>query len=90
MFSTQCNRSHKINLGYDVMTTLHRAAHDGTHLARHGLGVWLARGLDRLHTWHARMRTRRELAQLDDHMLDDIGLTRDMVEREYNKPFWRP
>lgn len=42
-----------------------------------------------LHVWHERMATRRELAELDDHMLHDIGLTRTDVVREIDKPFWR-
>jgi len=29
---------------------------------------------------------RRVLAQLDDHLLEDIGLTRADVERELKKP----
>ncbi|EKF19223.1 DUF1127 domain-containing protein [Nitratireductor pacificus] len=37
----------------------------------------------------ARYRQRRHLAELDDHQLADIGLTRRDVERECAKPFWR-
>lgn len=36
-----------------------------------------------------RHRSRRELLNLDDHLLADIGIDRDMVEREVRKPFWR-
>ena len=43
-----------------------------------------------LHVWQGRARQRRELQQLDDRMLKDIGLTRADVEREVNKPFWVP
>jgi len=39
--------------------------------------------------WKARRRARRQLADLSDQMLQDIGITRDQVEREYDKPFWR-
>jgi uncharacterized protein YjiS (DUF1127 family) len=38
------------------------------------------------------MRSRRQLrnlCQLDDHILQDIGLTRDALLREATKPFWR-
>ena len=39
--------------------------------------------------WQARRRARQQLAGLSDQMLQDIGITRDQVEREYVKPFWR-
>ncbi|AWK87673.1 DUF1127 domain-containing protein [Azospirillum thermophilum] len=39
--------------------------------------------------WRQRMITRRELAQLDDRMLQDIGFSRCDAEIEMNKPFWR-
>ncbi len=32
---------------------------------------------------------RCRLAELDDHMLRDIGLTREQVAAECRKPFWR-
>ena len=44
---------------------------------------------DTLHTWHERAVTRRELAEMDEHLLHDIGLTRGDVLREAGKPFWR-
>ena len=37
-----------------------------------------------------RSRQRRALAQLDDHLLRDIGLTRDETRRECANPFWKP
>jgi uncharacterized protein YjiS (DUF1127 family) len=40
--------------------------------------------------WHERSRQRRDLAQLSDHMLRDIGLSRADVWSECEKPFWRP
>ena len=39
--------------------------------------------------WHDRWLTRQKLAELDDHLLRDIGLDRDTVRRETAKPFWR-
>jgi uncharacterized protein YjiS (DUF1127 family) len=39
--------------------------------------------------WRHRRRTRRQLAQLDDAGLRDIGLARDRALREARKPFWR-
>ena len=38
----------------------------------------------------ARQRTRRALAQLDDRMLADVGITREQALREAEKPFWLP
>jgi uncharacterized protein YjiS (DUF1127 family) len=39
--------------------------------------------------WIARARSRRILRTLDDHQLADLGLSRDRVEFESAKPFWR-
>src|SRR5258708_4935204 len=42
-----------------------------------------------LPTWLARARERNALSDLDDRLLDDIGLGREAAEREWRKPFWR-
>ena len=42
-----------------------------------------------LREWRRRIRGRAELAELDDRMLKDIGLTRTDAEFLSNKPFWR-
>ena len=42
--------------------------------------------------WMARSRQRRHLAELaewDDYLLKDIGVSRDAALREEAKPFWR-
>jgi hypothetical protein len=39
--------------------------------------------------WPARVISRRSLCDLDDHILKDIGLTRDEIAFEAYKPFWR-
>jgi uncharacterized protein YjiS (DUF1127 family) len=39
--------------------------------------------------WITRAHQRNALAGLDDHMLQDIGITRYDVARECGKPFWR-
>jgi uncharacterized protein YjiS (DUF1127 family) len=39
-------------------------------------------------TWFWRTRLRRELWQLSDEQLRDVGLTREMIQREAEKPFW--
>jgi uncharacterized protein YjiS (DUF1127 family) len=38
---------------------------------------------------HERSCQRRTLHDLDDHLLRDIGVTREQAEREAHKPFWR-
>jgi uncharacterized protein YjiS (DUF1127 family) len=35
-------------------------------------------------------RSRRSLGRLDDHILRDIGLTRDQAEAEAERPSWDP
>jgi uncharacterized protein YjiS (DUF1127 family) len=40
--------------------------------------------------WLERDRQRQSLAQIDNHLLADIGLTRDQQSRECVKPFWLP
>ena len=41
-----------------------------------------------LREMRALYRQRRHLAQLDDHILRDIGLTREEATSEALKPFW--
>jgi uncharacterized protein YjiS (DUF1127 family) len=42
-----------------------------------------------LRTARGRRRQRIDLAALDDHLLQDIGLTRDVARAEVAKPWWR-
>ena len=49
-----------------------------------------AQVVDLLLVWHERVRQRRQLQGLNDHMLRDIGLGRADVAAESTKPFWRP
>ena len=39
--------------------------------------------------WQERGRLRAALARLDDHLLRDIGLSREEAARECAKPVWR-
>jgi uncharacterized protein YjiS (DUF1127 family) len=39
--------------------------------------------------WLQRSRTRSDIAELDDHLLRDVGLTRMDVVAESNKHFWQ-
>lgn len=49
----------------------------------------LRRVLDQLLLWQARAAERHQLAEMSDHLLKDMGLTRADVSRECAKPFWR-
>jgi len=44
-------------------------------------GLWLL--------WYRRWQQRQHLAELDAHLLRDIGVTRPEALREAGKPFWR-
>ena len=55
---------------------------------RHGRDPWQ----DLAHWWRAaleRRRQRRALAALDDHLLRDIGISREQARRECARPPWR-
>jgi uncharacterized protein YjiS (DUF1127 family) len=39
--------------------------------------------------WNNRLDARRTLNEMDEHLLHDIGLTRDDVRRLNAEPFWR-
>jgi len=49
----------------------------------------VGRAVGLLTTWRRRAADRRQLCDLDAHMLRDVGLSRGDVEFEINKPFWR-
>lgn len=57
--------------------------------------VWAVRAIKLtgcVSRWRERHFYRRDLARLSSvapHMIDDIGLTKDEVESELAKPFWR-
>jgi len=56
---------------------------------RAGLGRLFLASLKTLHSWYERSKQRRRLAQLDDHLLRDIGIDRVAAMKEAYKPFWR-
>ena len=49
----------------------------------------MAAKLDVLNLWIQRHHQRRQLAQLDQRLLKDIGLDVDKAKAEANKPFWK-
>lgn len=75
------------------------ATHTGTihhivdpHDIRSIIRTRLARLRARLALWSERARRRQELKEvleMPDELLNDMGITRDGVYREYRKPFWR-
>jgi uncharacterized protein YjiS (DUF1127 family) len=60
---------------------------------RRGRGTSLRAALTRpfaaIAAWHERARARRALAELDPHVLEDIGLEPWRARAEAAKPFWR-
>jgi uncharacterized protein YjiS (DUF1127 family) len=62
----------------------HRSLHHGGLIRLGGVAVHT------LWFWLERSRQRRALAELDDYLLRDIGLTRDEAQRECANPFWKP
>ena len=67
-----------------IFATLPRAS-DRPSLAGRLLTI-----LELVETWPRRRRQGLDLAELDDRLLADIGLTRADVARETTKPFWQP
>ncbi len=55
--------------------------------------AWLIAAVTRAIAWlvlcHGRHSQRRQLAELDDDRLRDIGVTWEEARREARKPFWR-
>ena len=39
--------------------------------------------------WMSKSKQRSHLAQMNDRLLDDIGVTHAEAEKESTKPFWR-
>ena len=63
----------------------------GRHLAQQ-LSALQSTVAATIRLWIARSRQRRhlaELAQWDDHLLKDIGVSREAALREAAKPLWR-
>lgn len=48
-----------------------------------------ASAIQKISRWYVNWRTRRQLAQLPDFMLKDIGVSRSDAEKEARKHFWK-
>ena len=72
-----------------MRTTIAHDHHRRLPHAGHGIGHALHEIGRKLHVWQERARARRQLAELDDHLLRDIGVDRDALRHEIDKPFWR-
>ncbi len=73
---------------------------DTIHTTPLSWGQWIGEGkrlaanealktLSLLTLWQQRTSTRRAMAEMDDRMADDIGLSRQDIMLEASKPFWR-
>jgi uncharacterized protein YjiS (DUF1127 family) len=69
-----------------------------TGMYRHATGWWspgdalmqpVREMAHQVHGWIERSRQRRALQDLDDRLLNDIGLSRDEARRECAKLFWQ-
>ena len=60
----------------------------GTSRSKQGVARVLSL-FEPLLTWEARIRQRRQLAEMDDRLLQDTGITRTEANFEAAKPFWR-
>lgn len=56
-------------------------------VSREPILVRLARAI---YQWQDRAAQRHALAELDDRLLQDIGIDRASAKSEAAKPFWRP
>jgi len=52
--------------------------------------VWCGHVFGLIAIWMRRSRTRRELSDLNDYELADIGVSRAQAWFESDMPFWRP
>lgn len=65
------------------------SAEDGSRTRVTKRPLWSEIG-HRLSTWRRDERSRRELMNLNDQILQDIGLSRGEAKPDLFKPFWLP
>ena len=56
---------------------------------RRRITVWISKVPTLLLVWQRRYMERQDMASFNEHMLRDIGLSREDLAREIAKPFWR-
>jgi uncharacterized protein YjiS (DUF1127 family) len=73
----------------------HLPTYAGVHYESHQVALFQQLNAGKLRAfasairaWLERSRQRRALAELDDRLLRDIGLTRSQAQSEAAKPFW--
>lgn len=67
---------------------LYDALYDWARKAPQDEPTQISRVAATLGTWLGRARQRRALSDLNEHLLRDIGVTRDAARLEAAKPFW--
>ena len=74
---------------FDSEGSSHGALADGG--SKRGLRLGAPSGwiVGRLRLWRQNLRDRRQLRELDQRMLQDIGLSWREWQSEISKPFWR-
>ena len=65
------------------------AISEGTYSLVRRIEVALNKTSAAVGTWSSRSKDRRQLAQMSDRMLTDIGLNRVDIAIEINKYFWQ-
>lgn len=68
----------KAFLGFDQFVTV----------ADNGRGDRPGQVISKVAFWYNRSKQRKQLGNLDERMLKDIGITAYQAELEANKPFW--
>ena len=73
-----------------ITTTNSVAGYNGGPLQASTAATRLSKALAVLDSWFDRWLQRRQLADLPEEALRDIGVTAETAAAEAAKPFWRP
>lgn len=68
--------------------TLNSLQRPGVRAGSRTMAMWLLRLWRIVEIWQERARQRRQLLELDERLLKDIGVSRADAERIGRKPFW--
>jgi uncharacterized protein YjiS (DUF1127 family) len=61
----------------------------GIRVSSAAIANFLDRAMATIRIWRERVHQRRQLQQLSDRDLRDIGISRLDAKAEYGKPFWQ-